>query len=459
MAHYTTKPAKSYSPQDEPLLHQDWQQVLALLPADLEASARQTKALQRRRETRSAVDLLRLVLLYSVGDLSLRLTGLWATILGLGCSSPVAIRKRLQKARAWVGQLLATSLLGLHFLTPTPTVRLRLVDATSISCPGSQGTDWRVHLGFDLGQLSLDTIEITDVHGAESLGRFAPHPGEILVADRGYAQSPGVAATLATGGGLVLRCGWRSLAFRDAAGQPFDLLAWLHGLPPTGPAEHALAVQIREHTYPVRLIACRLSAQAAEAARRRIRRRANRKGRTPQRETFVAAGFLFVVTNLPAETWSAATVLDLYRVRWQVELAIKRLKSIWRLDQVRAQDPQLVQTYLLGKLLGAVLGEALSRGVYVRRPEWFGQPERPISLWRLQRLWAEWLRTVILGDIALTTILQALSPLARYLQDTPRKRRQQLAYTWQWLQKHNARAMPDLEPAIPTPAEYEMALS
>lgn len=437
MSHYTTTPATPGAPPDQPLLNQDWPQVLALLPADLEESARSAKALQRRREIRTAADLLRVILLYAVGDLSLRLTALWATLLGVGGLSHVALRERLQKARGWVGQLLATSLLGLTLLPTPPAGRLRLVDATSISLPGSTGTDWRVHLGFDLGALSLDTITLTDVHGGESLGRFAPHEDEILVADRGYAQSPGVATTLATGGGLVLRCGWRSLAFRDAADQPWDLLGWLQRVPHTGPAEAAIGVHVQGHTYPVRLLACRLSAQAAEAARRRVRQRARRKGQTPQRGTFVAAGFLFVLSNLPAAAWPAATVLALYRIRWQVEVAIKRLKSIWQLDQVRAQEPQLVQTYLLGKLLGAVLGEALTRGVHVRCPEWWGQPARPVSLWRLLRLWAEWLRTAVLGPVSLATIQGALSRLARYLRDTPRQRRQQLADAWQWLQEHN----------------------
>jgi Transposase DDE domain len=456
MAHYTTIPATTCSPQDQPLLNQDWPQVLALLPADLEESACQAKALQRRREIRTAADLLRLVWLYSLCDLSLRLTGLWATLLGLGCSSHVAIRARLQKARPWVGQLLATALLGQRLLTPPPAVRLRLVDATSLSHPGSPGTDWRVHLGFDLGAWCLDTIEITDVHGAESLTRFSPQADEILLADRGYAQGPGVAATLTAGGGLVLRFGWRSLALRDPAGQPFDLLAWLRQVPPTGPEQSPIGVHIQGQTYPVRLIACRLSPQATEAARRRIRARARRKGQTPQRETFEAAGFLFVLTNLPADSWPAATVLDLYRVRWQVELAIKRLKSIWQLDQVRAKDPQLVQTYLLGKLLGAVLGAALTGNLRAGLPEWWSDPARPVSLWRLDRLWVEWLRGAILGPITRAAIMAVLSRLGRYLRDTPRKRRQQLASAGQWLQECNTLAIPDLQLPISIPVEHKM---
>ena len=97
---------------------------------------------------------------------------------------------------------------------------------------------------------------------------------------------------------MVLRFGWRSLALRDAAGQPADLLAWLRRVPLTGPGEAGIGVHTQGRTYAVRLIACRLSQQAAQAARRRIGARARRKGQVLQREKSEAAGFLLVLTDL-----------------------------------------------------------------------------------------------------------------------------------------------------------------
>jgi hypothetical protein len=130
MAHYTTALTPPVALPSLLARDEEWSHVLNLLPANLEESARQAHALQRRRETRRAADLLRLVLLYAVGDLSLRLTGLWAVLLGLGCSSHVAIRQRLRHARSWLGQLLATALLGLHGLPP---IRIKL----SLLTPGA----------------------------------------------------------------------------------------------------------------------------------------------------------------------------------------------------------------------------------------------------------------------------------------------------------------------------------
>ncbi len=51
--------------------------------------------------------------------------------------------------------------------------------------------------------------------------------------------------------------------------------------------------------------------------------------------------------------------LELYRLRWQIALAFKRLKSLIHIDELRAFDPDLAQTYLLAKLLGAVLVDAI----------------------------------------------------------------------------------------------------
>ena len=55
-----------------PLIDEQWTAVLQMLPEslDLEATAKETKALLRKREVKEAADLLRLVLAYAVCDWS-----------------------------------------------------------------------------------------------------------------------------------------------------------------------------------------------------------------------------------------------------------------------------------------------------------------------------------------------------------------------------------------------------
>jgi len=402
-----------------------------------------------------------MVFAYAWCDWSLRVVGAWYLLLGLGNLSDVAVRQRLQVARPWVGQLLATQVVAGWEGAPLPPVRLRLVDATAIARPGSQGTDWRVHLSLNLEQLTFDGVEVTAGTGGETLARFGFQPGDIIVADRGYARRPGLGLALRAGSHLVVRIGWRNVPLHGGAQDAaFALLPWLRQLPPGGPGSQELELRTPHGDFAVRLVACRLTEEAAATARRKLRQEATHKGRALKAETLEAAGYFMVVTNLPAAAWSADQVLALYRVRWQVELAFKQLKSCWQLDHLRAQDPDLSQTYLLGKLLGAVLGAALMGRGRAVDPRLFLTPTRPLSHWRLHQYWFETLRRAVVGPLTPTMVLAALPRLHRYLQDTPRKKRpQQLTAALVWLGKLNDSMTQATAFPIPVFGENIMTLS
>ena len=97
------------------LLNEDWSRVVTRLggAASLDQSARATKAFLRPREIRSAVDLLRLVLAYCLGERGLRATAAWAAALARTDVSNPAILHRLRQCGDWlnllIGQLLASA--------------------------------------------------------------------------------------------------------------------------------------------------------------------------------------------------------------------------------------------------------------------------------------------------------------------------------------------------------------
>ena len=129
-----------------------------------------------------------------------------------------------------------------------------------------------------------------------------------------------------------------------------------------------------------------------------------------------------MLTNLPVETWPTTPALELYRLRWQIEMRIKCLKSVLMLDGLRAQEPDLAQAYLLGKLLGALLVESLNQQVRAAQPDWWTDTERPINHWRLTSLGWQALAEVIRGPMTWPLLLGALPRLRRFLCDEPRKR-------------------------------------
>jgi hypothetical protein len=405
----------------------DWEQLKALFPSDLEESAVQSKALRRHRAIMSASDLLRICLMYAVSDWSFRLLGAWCTMLNICHVSHVALWHRVGQSHQWLSHLVMQVLNERVRLSPQAGVRLRIMDGTVISQPGSIGTDWRLHLSIDLGQMRLDSIELTDASGGESLERGTWRPGEIVLADRGFAFARGLGAVLDAGASLIVRPTWQNLPLYEDDGDRFDLPAWLRrAVEPTAtPQEIALYLPTPQGTFPVRLVAVALPTEAAARARQRAYQAAKKKGRQPDARTLIAAGFLFVLTNLPQDTWSAHQVLTLYRARWQIEIAIKRLKSICQLDHLRAKEPQLVQSYLLAKLLAALLLEHLFQHIEHQQPFWFVSVIRPLSRWRLSILLWDQLLLLIKGLIHLATIFRALPLLGRYLRNSPRQRTQQ----------------------------------
>jgi len=241
--------------------------VVQALPQDLEESARAHRALQRAREVKRAVDLLRLALAYAVCAWPLRLLGAWFMLMDLGNLSDVAVLKRLRRCSPWLGWPIVAWLQARRLaLSQRPGVRLRLVDATAVSRPGSQGTDWRVHLSLDLGNLCLDGIEVTDAHGGETLARFAARPGEVLVADRGLAFASGMGAILASRAGLLVRINWQNLPLTTQEGQRLDLIRWLQQV--DRPCERPVGLCTPQGSFRLRLMACPIAAQAAASGAR-----------------------------------------------------------------------------------------------------------------------------------------------------------------------------------------------
>jgi hypothetical protein len=426
--------AKEAIERGDTLVGDDWTRMSERIPVDIESLAQETKALQRKRKVKSAMDLLRMVLAYSVCDWSLRMVGMWATVIGLACLSDVAVRKRLRNTQVWLERIIGAWLQQWHTeLGPRPVV-LRLIDATHVSQPGSRRTDWRLHADFDLGTFRISNVEVTDIKGGETLARHTVQANEVIVADRGYAHRRGLGETLAALAYVVVRINSTNLPLETQDGESFDLLRWLQAVPQSAPpCEARVWVVTPQGRFELRLIAKPLPKEVAEAARRRVRRYSRKKGYTPSQISLLAAGFVLLVTNLSVSAWATEQVLALYRLRWQVELLFKRLKSILNLDALRAKDPTLARVYLLGKLIGMLMLEDWSHALSRNLPDWFADVQRPLSPWRWTCLWADLLRQAIRGPMNLARVLAALPNLGRYLRGPPRRRRQQAAYARQWI--------------------------
>jgi len=325
---------------------------------NLEASAREHQALQRKRGVRSADALLHLALLYGPGGLSLRSTASYATEAGIADLCDVSLLDRLRNASDFLSDVLAHLLAHRRGDAPTDgRLQLSLVDGSTISLAGSTGSDWRLHARYEPARGGFTDLVVTDASTAEALSCVAVRPGDVLVQDRGYGRLRNFAHAQSQGADFITRIGWRSVNLFHPCGERFDLIA---ALSPDGPAvvEHPVRIGAGGNAMAARLIIARKPPEATERQHKRLRRKASRKGHQTDARTLLAAGFMMLLTSLPDTRAAAAEVVRLYRLRWQIELAFKRLKSLGGFDALPASDPRLARSWLLAHLIAAVLIEA-----------------------------------------------------------------------------------------------------
>ena len=84
-----------------------------------------------------------------------------------------------------------------------------------VSAPGNTSADWKIHLGFDLGSLTISQVKLTDFRGGESLKRFKFSPGDVVVADRGYSRRGELATVIRQGGDFIIRLNWANVPMMD----------------------------------------------------------------------------------------------------------------------------------------------------------------------------------------------------------------------------------------------------
>jgi hypothetical protein len=338
-------------------LEEDWSYLLSFLPArnELERSAAQFGAIRRIREISSASSLLRLMMAYGFCGMSLRRTAAWAAEAGVANISDVSLLDRFRNGAEWLGHLLALKLADHAALTPAASspLRVRLIDASSITRVGGRGTDWRLHMTMSLASLKIDDLAITDVSGGERLSRFTFQPQEIAVADAGYAHRAGLESVVRSGADFLVRLNWSNLPLVTIDGQPIDLLAHARTVEGTTPAEFTVRVR-GSNMAPVRLLIVRKTKAAAAESRRRKEKERGKK-RVVDLRTLEATEYVMLLTSASADQLSVEQAFELYRFRWQIELTFKRLKSIINLDQLPAKNAALAQVILFAKVLGALL--------------------------------------------------------------------------------------------------------
>lgn len=341
---------------------------------DIDEAASACGAFSRKRKISSPELLLRMIFMYVIWGSSLQQVACWAAQTGIVCISDEGLRRRFHKARDFMSYIACSIFAARKGLLLLGKIikNYCLVDATTIIARGSKVVTFRIHARYDLARKMIVDAVVTSRRGGEKLARYFLCPGDVVICDRGYANLNGVLHVIACGAEFIIRLSTTTMPLLNPDGSKFNIIAALRSIAPTvcdsgqpsdgGPASQPVPVSFDVMTkkigkdsqqYNLRVIAVRKTDEQAEADRKRLANTYKRKYSSTkvQPNTLEAAGYFFVVTSLKKEDMSDRDVAELYRFRWQIEIAFKRLKGLYGLGELRTRNDGLGQMVIFAKLV------------------------------------------------------------------------------------------------------------
>jgi hypothetical protein len=407
------------------------------LPAQLAQKARSLKAFQRKRAFAAPTDLLRGLLLYALAPFGFRWLAVWGVLSNTADISAPAWHDALIRSSAWllwlIGELLVASQPPL-WISQRVRRRVWVVDASMLGQVGQTGDAWRLHMGFDLIAGQVGQVHLTERSSGERLSHFQLQPGDLVLLDAGYGYRRTLASAQSMQADVLVPFTPSTCPLQTAAGQAFDVVAWLQQ-PGPGIRSCSAYWSYEGQRGAVRLVAKQRSAAERRVAERRLRRKAQQHGRGVSALALFLCGWLLLLTTLPSESWSAQELLWLYRARWQVELLFKRMKQLLQLRRLRSTSSAGAEATLRALLVAWLLQEQVSTQLRrllpcVNAPPESGWQERDepkgvVSSWTMTVLSLETLRQQVVGSWSEARVRECMPRLQRFVVSRTRRPQQE----------------------------------
>lgn len=352
------------------LLDENWMVLLSLFPKNWKELAKQTGAMARKfRSFTSEEALMRTLLLHIAQGYSLRETVVKARMSNIAHVSDVALLKRLRFAGEWFRALCQSLLRDRGFcssgIVKNNGICMRIVDATNVKEPGKTGSLWRIHYSLMLPNLQCDYFKLTKTKGQGTGETFKHYPineGDCIIGDRVYSNPSGIAYIKRCGGYSLVRVNTGFLRFYTMTEKKFSLLTKIRQLKTESQAcEWEVKIRNENNFICGRLCAIRKSEEAIKQALKKLKREAQKEQKQFTKETIEFAEYIIIFTTLPKNDFPLYSVLEWYRLRWQIELVFKRLKSLAGLGHLPKCDDESSKSWLYGKLFVGLLIEKLIR--------------------------------------------------------------------------------------------------
>jgi hypothetical protein len=372
----------------------EFEQFLHALPADWAGLRRDLGAFTYAGKMRSPEELLRALFLYGGPDQSLREVAGTLTLHAERITDQ-AVWKRLHRCAPFL-KVLVQRMLPLDALPMAPQhLRFLACDGTTVQRPGATSSAYRLHLVINLVTLGLHEVQVTETKIGESLKQYHFHPGDGMVGDQGYCSYAGILDTVCQQHADVL-VRWnhqRALYDPQDPNRALDFCTILKIQAPGTIVSRPVVLKYAEtsQTKDQRALhgtlhVYRMQEKEAQAARKKGTRKHQKKQRKLSTKTLFLRQFVCVFTSLSSTVLCGETALALYRCRWQIELAIKRMKSLIHINKLRTKHrSKLAEVYLYSKILYQLIVEHAMRTKFGHTWSSLDQ-ERQGTWWRCYKL-------------------------------------------------------------------------
>lgn len=341
-----------------------------ILPEGWEEAARSEGAITRSgRSVKTAGDLLKLIFLcleekgsYGQAAAVLQLTGEMNI-------TKNAVYERFIKSEKWLKWMCEHICLENRYLTEAPEqlkdYRVLLVDASNASKPGSDKADVRLHYLMELFSFNMAEMHVTGGDVGESMTRYSTlREKDLVIGDRAYGTQRGIRYVTETcHADYMLRMkaeSFRLFEKTEDGYRIFDLKEQLKKWYAGRIVDLSLYCKGSDgEMLPLRICALGKDSKDIEKSTHQTKRSNNGKSRGKVTELQeIYNRFVVIATSLPAKI-TAEQIFSLYRMRWQIELFFKQMKTIFSLDESKARSDAAIRTWFYGKLLNVMLCEIL----------------------------------------------------------------------------------------------------
>lgn len=348
------------------------QAIEQFLGQNVEETARETGFVQRTSKVTGLV-FLKAMIFGCVEHPGISLSKIAQACLDIGVKvSSQGVDNRIDETSVeFLRQMFAKAMECFRHDQPLPFLvqftRVLLLDSTQIALPacmaalfpGSGGNaseaSLKIQLVFDFLLGNIEQLVLCSGRNSDQGYRgywSTIIPGALVIMDLGYFVLDSFRAVIDAKAYFLSQYS-TSTALYTTTGERIELGKWL-----AKKTETVIDLPIllgAKHRIPCRLIAIRLSQEAADRRRAKCIKNAKRQGRTPSQEHLNLQDWLLFVTNTAESVLSPEQVAQVYRVRWQIELVFKLWKSFCGLRTVADLRPDRILSELYARLIGIIL--------------------------------------------------------------------------------------------------------